>query len=75
MVMPAIKERILEDLDRLSPRQQERAAELVHGLVSDLPPGTAGRRLLRFAGTLDDESAREMKRVIEEECERIEADE
>lgn len=75
MVMPAIKEQILYDLDRLSPEQQKRAAELVHGLISPLPKGTPGRELLRFAGTLDDESARQMMEAIEEGCERVDLDE
>lgn len=75
MVVPAIKEQILNDLDRLSPDQQKRAAELVHGLVSPLPKGVAGRDLLRFVGTIDDVSAREMIEAIEEGCERIDQDE
>jgi len=75
VVLPAVKQQILIDLDRLSPEQQKRAAELVHGLVSPLPKGTPGRELLRFAGTLDDESAREMIAAIEEECERVDLDE
>lgn len=72
MVEPAIREQILNDLDRLSPEQQRRAAELVHALVSS---GAPGRSLLRFAGTLDDDSAREMTRAIEEGCERVDLDE
>lgn len=75
MVQPAIREQILNDLDRLSPEQQRRAAELVHGLVSALPTGAPGRSLLRFSGTLDDESAREMTQAIEEGCERVDLDE
>ncbi len=71
MVMLAIKEQILQDLDRLSPKQQQQAAELVHGLVSSLPKGASGRDLLRFAGTLDDESARAMMEAIEEGCEQV----
>jgi hypothetical protein len=73
--MPAIKEQILNDLDRLSPEQQQRAAKLVHDLVSTLPKGASGRDLLRFAGTLDDESARQMTEAIEEGCERVDLDE
>ena len=72
MVLPAIKEQILNDLDQLSPEQQKRAADLVHGLVS--PKGTSGRDLLRFAGTLDDESARQMREAIEQGCERVDLD-
>jgi hypothetical protein len=75
LVLPAVKAQILSDLDRLSPEKQKRAAELVHGLVSPLPKGTPGRDLLRFAGTLDDESARQMIEAIDEECERVDLDE
>jgi len=75
VVMPAIKEQILNDLDQLSPEQQKRAAELVHGLISPRLKGTPGRELLRFSGTLDDESARQMMEAIEEGCERVDLDE
>ncbi len=75
MVLPAIKEQILNYLDRLSPEQQRRAAKLVHELTSPLPRGTAGKDLLRFSGTLDDASAREMLDAINEGCGRIDLDE
>jgi len=74
MADPAITEQILSDLDRLSLEQQTRAAELVHSLVSLQPRGTAGKDLLRFAGILDAESAREMMEAIEEGCERVDLD-
>jgi hypothetical protein len=74
VVLTAVRKQILEDLDQLSPEMQMRAAELVHGLVSPLPKGTSGRDLLRFFGTLDDESAREMREAIEEGCERVDLD-
>lgn len=56
VVQPAVKKRILADLDRLSPEQQRRAADLVHGLVSSIPTGASVNDLLKVAGTLDDES-------------------
>jgi hypothetical protein len=71
VVPTAIKRQILNDLEQLSPEGQERAVQLVHGLISPPPKGTAGRDLLRFAGTLDDDSAREMLAAIEEGCERV----
>lgn len=71
MVPPAIQEQILNDLKRLSPKQQERAAKLVHGLVSPLPKGASVEDLMKVAGTLDAESAREMMAAIEEGCERL----
>ena len=75
MVLPAVKEQILSDLDQLSPDLQRRAADFVHSLVSPGLKGTPGRDLLRFVGTLDDESARQMMEAIEEECERVDLDE
>jgi hypothetical protein len=74
MVLPVIKKQILDDLDQLSPEMQKRAADLVHRLISPLPQGASGRDLLRFAGTLDDASAREMIEAIEQGCERVDLD-
>jgi len=71
MVMPAVKEQILNDLNQLSPTQQRRAAELVRGLVSTLPKGASVEDLLQVAGTLADEAAHEMMEAIEEGCERV----
>lgn len=65
----------MRDLDRLSPEQQKRAAEFVGGLVSSLPQGASVEDLLKVAGTLDDESAREMMEAIEDGCERVDPDE
>lgn len=75
MVVPAVKEQILNDLDRLSPAQQERAAALVHGLISPRPKGASIEDLMSLVGTMDDESAREMREAIEEGCERVDLDE
>jgi len=74
VVLPAVRQQILDDLDQLSPELQKRAAEAVHRLASPLPQGASGRDLLRFAGTLDGESAREMREAIEEGCERVDLD-
>lgn len=63
----ALKDQLLEDLERLTPEQLER----VHGYVealAELTPGTPGRDLLPFIGTLDEESAREMETAIERHC-------
>ena len=52
-------------------RAEQQAADLIHDLVAKPPSGASGRDLLRFAGTLDDESARQMSEAIEEGCERV----
>jgi hypothetical protein len=75
VVLPAVKDQILQDLDQLSPAQQKQAAELVHGLVSSLPKGASVEDLMRLAGSLDEKSAREMMQAIEEGCERVDLDE
>jgi hypothetical protein len=75
VVLPDVKDQILRDLDRLSPDQQKHAAELVSGLVSALPQGASIEDLEKAAGTLDEESAREMMAAIEEGCERVDPDE
>lgn len=69
-VKPGARERILRDLEKLEPGEQERAAELVHDLVAPSPAPVQGCDLLRFAGTLDDASAREIQQAIEDACER-----
>ncbi|HEY0781053.1 MAG TPA: hypothetical protein VGE98_01255 [Thermoanaerobaculia bacterium] len=74
MVDPAVKEQILKDLERLSPFEQARAAELVHELVAPTPRGIPGRELLRFSGTFDSQALREMSEAIEEGCERVDPD-
>ena len=74
MVQPAIRKLILADLDRLSPERQRRAADLVHGLVYPLPTGASVDDLLKVAGTLNEESTRQMMDAIEEGCERVDCD-
>lgn len=55
-----IKQQILGDLDRLSPEQQRQAVELVRSLATPLPSASV-EDLMTVAGTLDDESARQMR--------------
>jgi hypothetical protein len=75
VVLPAVKDQILQDLDQLSPEQQQQAAVLVRGLVSRLPKGASVEDLMPLAGCLDEQSAREMMQAIEEGCERVDLDE
>lgn len=75
MVIPAIQDQILEDLGQLSATEQKRAAEMVHSLVSPPTRGGSIEDLMRVAGSLDDQSAREMMEAIEEGCERVDLSE
>ncbi len=71
MIEPTIKEQILRDLDRLSPEQQRKAQQLVHGLVASGMKGASIEDLIPLNGILDKQSAQEMRAAIEEHCERI----
>lgn len=75
MVNPAIEQQLHAELTRLPPEKQERVLEFARSLNGGLPPGTPGKDLLRFAGTVTPEDARLMKEAIEEGCERIDPDE
>lgn len=75
MVDPAIREQILRDLDRLAPALQRRASELVRSLDPSGARGASIDDLLSVSGSLDKESAREMREAIEQGCERIESSE
>ncbi len=75
MVQLAIQKQILNDLNKLSPAKQKRAADLVHGLVSPRVTGASVEDLMKVAGTLDDRSAREMMEAVEKGCEQVDLDE
>ena len=53
---------------------QDPGPRIVVPLMRVTPPGTPGVDLLQFAGRLDPISSREMREVIESECERVDAD-
>ena len=62
---------IVNELDFLSAqRQLLEFAKLLH---SKLPNGTNGKQLLKFAGSLAPEDADEMRSIIEDGCEKINA--
>jgi hypothetical protein len=69
-VHTALKDQIVEDLARLTPEQLARVQGYVEALAARIP-GTPGRDLLPFLGTLDEESAREMAEAIERHCEQV----
>lgn len=74
MIDAAVKQGILDDLERLPPELQRRARELVHNLIPVRPKGASIEEAMALAGTLDDESAQQMLTAIEEEFEQVELD-
>ena len=73
MVLPAVKQQILDDLEQLSPELQQQAAERVRALVA-IPRGASLSQLQAISGTLDKESADQMRRAIEDGCGHIDND-
>jgi hypothetical protein len=71
MTATASKTQLLEDFERLPDDLQKTIGELTHALATVRPRGVPLRSLLKYAGTIDPESAREMSEAIEEGCERV----
>jgi hypothetical protein len=75
MVSAIIKDELLSRIDQLPVELQRRVIAFADALVLSNPKGTPGRDLLRFAGTLGEDSAREMQEAIEDACERVDVNE
>jgi hypothetical protein len=69
-----IKEALLARLEELPEERQREVLNFARSRPPS-PRGVPGRELLRFAGTLDEASAREMTDAIEQGCERVDLDE
>ena len=50
-------------------KQEEELSRLIN------PKGVQGTELLKFAGAIDNKSLEEMKKAIEEACEKVDSDE
>lgn len=68
----AMRKQIVDDFDRLSPDLQERARDLVHGLVVTRPKGATVDDLTPVVGILDEDSARQMMEAVAAGCEQVE---
>jgi len=76
MVSPGKLKELQAHFDRLRPDQQQRVIDFARQLAAPkTPQGTPPEKLLALAGSLPHEEANEIKRIIEEGCERIEPDE
>ena len=72
MQSKSIKNEILKNLELLNSEQQDKALAYVKSL---LVRKSNNSELLKFAGSLDAESIREMKDSIEADCETIDKNE
>ncbi len=63
------------ELDRMTADDKRSVLEFARALNRPGGEGESGKRLLRYAGMLDPESARLMAETIEAGCERIDPNE
>ncbi len=78
MTMDSVRDRLLDELNHLTPVQQEKLLDYARQMQqgSTLPPGTPGERLVELAGQFrfPQDGLDEMMQAIEEDCERIDWD-
>jgi hypothetical protein len=73
---PAIQSELLTYLGQLPIVDQARVVDFARSLADSEKPkkvGVPGKDLLRFAGTITEEDARQMIEAIEAGCEQIDA--
>ena len=69
--MDNLKTELLEQIEKLTPSQQNQVLDFVLELSGDLPEGTPLKVLLKFAGAIPLEDLEQMKQAIEEGCEQV----
>lgn len=76
MIAATLKDQLFEEIERLSPEQLARVYQYTHALAKPaLPRGGSIADLRALAGSIDDESAKQMKAAIEEAFERVDPSE
>jgi len=70
-----IIEKVVDQLRTLPDELQMRVLEFMRTLKPHAPHGVPGKQLLRFAGAIPPKDVQRMREAIEQECERIDADE
>lgn len=69
-----VRDEIVARVEALSPELQKQVLEFVTSLASSGNKKNTYLALRALAGSLDPVSAQEMRQAIEEECERVDAD-
>lgn len=72
--MATLERELSERFAQLEPDQQRAVVEYARALAETPRRGVPGSALLRFAGTMPADVAREMAQAIEEGCEQVDPD-
>ncbi len=75
MIDTSLQNELLQKIEQLSPKLQRRVIDFATALAQSVPKGTPGDELLRFAGILNQEDAKEMIEAIEAGCEQVDGNE
>ena len=73
MANSAITEELLKQLNQLPLESQKKVLEFARALNVVTLKGKPGKDLLKFAGTIDQESLKAMEEAVEYGCERVDA--
>jgi hypothetical protein len=73
--MDTLVDKVVEQLKTLPYELQWRVFEFTRALADPAPQGIPGQQLLRFTGAIPSEDLRLMLQEIEENCERVDANE
>ncbi len=71
----SIIDEVIEQLKAMPQHLQWQVLEFARTLLKTDVQGTPGRELLRFAGSISPDDLKLMREAIEQDCERIDADE
>ena len=74
MVDSVVEQELRRRLADLPAHQQRKVLDYARSLSAPRPAGVPGRSLLVFAGSIPDDDAAEMKKAIDADCEKIDAD-
>ena len=69
--MDNLKTELLEQIEKLTPSQQNQVLDFVMELSGDLPDGTPLKELLKFAGAIPSVDLEQIKQAIAEGCEQV----
>jgi hypothetical protein len=71
----SILDKVIEQLKVLPYELQWRVLEFTRALVLSAPHGVPGQQFLHFAGTISPDDLQQMREVIEQGCEQVDANE
>ncbi len=73
--MNTLVDKVVEQLKVLPEELQWRVLEFTRALAGSVPHGAPGQQLLQFAGTIPLDDLQTMREAIEQDCERVDANE